>query len=642
MVQPAGISFTIKDFSHFMETVSQFRSGIIGRFERGAIGKTYYIGSAPQLERYFGKSLSGIDDLQIIKRALDRGAKLYITRAGHYTDPSDATTLAFTKSSTTLQDRGSSYAYKTLGSTNKAKFTSRLQGTDGNAITVAQDGNGNSQTFGISVSDTDIVITLETNGDGVVQTTVSEMVDAVNAHVLAKTLVYAEVIANGSSAAENVSETSLTGGGAGTNTAKISAKSEGDWSAGGRLAFLISTSSADSDRFNLAVSYSRQPDLAKTYKDLSMNPEDERYAPTILAGDELIEFEDLAEGTGSSDWGARCPRNSAGGTEESFATSGAADQGTITDEDYIGDSGAKTGLHIFDSNDDIMRLAVPASTSHDVWVGGVGIAANREDFVFVHSAPANLTAAQAADWAERRGDYSGGTAQYSAYAFLGFGGLWVPHPAKKKILISATADIIGAHAYSHQQHEYKAKAGLNRGFIPNVLEIYDNIGSQGRRTDAELLADAHVNPIAAFSNEPACLWDELTRQKTTSRMMYLHTVDLLLTFKKACNKFYRVDLFEPHLPKTWRLFYQQIKPWLDSVAAKDGLEGGEGVGYEIRCDQDASNPDDAVLNTSDKRENGEFVAQIFIKETNAIRTIGIQAILTKYGVNFSEVYDLAK
>ncbi len=634
--ESAKQEFNILDESFRASLLSNLRIAAIIRAERGEIGKAVLVGNEEAVEKYLGKNMNDINDLFILKRALKRGAQIYVTRAGHYTDPADSSTLEFTKSYTTLQDRGSAFAYKVIGATNKAKYTSKIAGTAGNSITITQDGSGNNQSLAISVTDYDILITLETNGEGIVQTTVAEMVAAVNANVLASALVVAEVNANGTGLAEDVAETALSGGAAGTNTAKISAKSEGAWSAAGKLQFLITTSSANSDLFNLAISYPRQSGLAKTYKDLSMDPEHSRYAPVVLASSDLITFEDLAVGTGSSDWGNRCPRNSSAGQYESFANDGVSNDSDIVDADVIGDSAAKTGLHVFDSIDDIYAMAAPANTSHDVFVAGAEYAENTQNFIFLQAIPESLDAATAKEWAEREDSYTG-TPVYSKWASLVFGGLYVQHPTKGKTLIPSAADALGVYAYAHTQNPFRAKAGRELGFVPGVLEIYDNIGSAGRETDADLLAENNINPIAQFSGELPCLWDQQTRQREESKLRDLHAMFIVLAIKKSMQRINRIGLFQPHLPKYWRAFYRRVKPVFDDIAAKEGLEGGEGVGYAIQCDQNASTVADAILNTPDKRNEGEFIFKFWIIPTGAIRKISVTAIITQSGVNLAEI-----
>lgn len=94
-------------------------------------------------------------------------------------------------------------------------FFSRLPGAEGNDISVAYvDPAGNNQALAVSVTGTDIVVSLATDGAGAITSTKTLIAAAVNAHATASTLVDAVVTGTGADVATAMAATDLAGGSA--------------------------------------------------------------------------------------------------------------------------------------------------------------------------------------------------------------------------------------------------------------------------------------------------------------------------------------------------------------------------------------------------------------------------------------------
>lgn len=79
-----------------------------------------------------------------------------------------------------------------VGSNNAITFTAVTPGTDGEDIKVQLlDPSANDQALAVSVSGDTIVVSLATGGAGAITSTAAEVIAAVNAHLVAKTLVTA-------------------------------------------------------------------------------------------------------------------------------------------------------------------------------------------------------------------------------------------------------------------------------------------------------------------------------------------------------------------------------------------------------------------------------------------------------------------
>lgn len=81
----------------------------------------------------------------------------------------------------------------------------------------------------------------------------------------------------------------------GDDTLTLTADSDGVWANG--LLVTISVNEADDQRFDIKIDFPEQPDLSETFKSLSMNDTDERYAVSFLnVNSKLVTAEDMASG----------------------------------------------------------------------------------------------------------------------------------------------------------------------------------------------------------------------------------------------------------------------------------------------------------------------------------------------------------
>lgn len=79
------------------------------------------------------------------------------------------------------------------------------------------------------------------------------------------------------------------------DTIKLVAANAGTW--GNTLLITISVNGADSARFDISIVFPEQPELNETYKALTMDNQDDRYAVAFINGNsKLIEAEDLESG----------------------------------------------------------------------------------------------------------------------------------------------------------------------------------------------------------------------------------------------------------------------------------------------------------------------------------------------------------
>lgn len=85
------VIITEQDISYFVDTMVKGISCVSGITEKGPISKAVYISSWAQFQRIFGGEILESDFPTLCKRALKRGASLWISRVVHYTDIADFT-----------------------------------------------------------------------------------------------------------------------------------------------------------------------------------------------------------------------------------------------------------------------------------------------------------------------------------------------------------------------------------------------------------------------------------------------------------------------------------------------------------------------------------------------------------------------
>jgi len=322
------------------------------------------------------------------------------------------------------------------------------------------------------------------------------------------------------------------------------------------------------------------------------------------------------------------PTNLAGGTD---GLSG------LDDDDWIGNPATRTGLYAFDDIDDAFGLACPENTSPAVVAAGIAYCENREDMVYYSEPPATVDSAEEAiDFRLGQGAWVH-AAFNSSYGAMYFGRPKIRSPKTNDITdISLIGDVFGVHSYNDAKSEvWFAPAGLQRGRIPNTLGIHYNVGTPGRSSEMDDLVNNQISPIVDFSDEGTVIWGEQTLQRAPSALQSLHIRRLLIYMRKALLKINRIYLFEPNDPVTWRRVFNLINPWMEDLLKRRAF-----YEYLIQCDQDAKGIGDAILNTPERIDRGEFVCRLFIKPTRTLKYFGIEAVITKSNANFKELLDI--
>lgn len=718
------VEFNEEDYSFFIAAVTEGRNCMLLTARRGPLNTSTLIGSVTQYRETYGIALPDSDVDQVIQRALDRGAVLYLSRVVHYSDPSDLTTTDAAKASITLKNAANTSTL-TLEAANEGSWGNTLtieisqneadeqrfdleiiyaEQPEMNELFTALTMNNDDARYAVTYINTFsklITATDEDSGDPFASDTVTVdnttlsanvdfPVDIKNINSMAAALaaaIEAKEPAVNAVASNNVVTVTAASAGTSGNAIVLTKSSVGNnitVSGNGTLSGGANAVAATGTITYGAPSNGDTITVAGTlFTKVAANPGANEFSSiteltaliqalaSVNASDNGSVITVVAANAGTSGNAITMSKTGTALTLSGATLSGGAAAiaatGTITfdttptiidnpavigpialsggddglsgldDDDWIGSSASGTGFHAFSNIDDAFGLSAPEADSAVVTAAGIAYCEAREDMVYYCETPSSVrTAAKAVEFRTGTGSYNH-AAFNSSYGAMYFGRPKVRSAKTNSIVdISNLGDVYGVHAYSDRKSEvWFAPAGMQRGRIPNTLGVHYNVGTPGRSAELDQLSDNQINAIVDFPGDGTMVWDELTLQRIPSALQSLHVRRLLIYMRKALTKINRIWLFEPNDPVTWRRVYQLINPWMADLLSRRAF-----YEYLIQCDQDARSVKEAILNTPERVDRGEFVCRLFIKPTKTLRKFGLQAVITKTSADFSEILDV--
>jgi hypothetical protein len=165
-----------------------------------------------------------------------------------------------------------------------------------------------------------------------------------------------------------------------------------------------------------------------------------------------------------------------------------------------------------------------------------------------------------------------------------------------------------------------APAGLNRGIIPNVVDLGINPNQKQR----DQLYTISVNPVVFFSGDGFVVFGQKTLQNRPSAFDRVNVRRLFLALEKATQQSLRYFVFEPNTEFTRTRLKNTITPIFELAKNTEGL-----YDYLIVCDE--------RNNTPDVIDRNELAVDIYIKPVKAAEFILVNFIATRTGQNFQEL-----
>ena len=167
--------------------------------------------------------------------------------------------------------------------------------------------------------------------------------------------------------------------------------------------------------------------------------------------------------------------------------------------------------------------------------------------------------------------------------------------------------------------EWYAPAGLNRGGLPNVIEVKTRLTHDERDT----LYTGRINPIATFPGQGATVFGQKTLQAKPSALDRINVRRLLIAVKKYIASSTRYLVFENNTAATRNRFLSIVNPYLESIQQRNGL-------YTFKVVMDDTN------NTPDVIDRNIMVGEIYLQPTKTAEFIVLYFNILPTGAAFPE------
>jgi len=190
----------------------------------------------------------------------------------------------------------------------------------------------------------------------------------------------------------------------------------------------------------------------------------------------------------------------------------------------------------------------------------------------------------------------------------------------KPIWVPPSVVLPGVIAFNDQvAAEWYAPAGLNRGGLPNVIDVKTRL-THAERDD---LYVGRVNPIATFPSQGATVFGQKTLQARPSALDRINVRRLLIAVKKFIASSSRYLVFEQNTAATRNRFLSIVNPYLESIQQRNGL-------YAFRVVMDDTN------NTVDMIDRNMLKGDIFLQPTRTAEFIVLDFTVLPTGAVFPE------
>jgi hypothetical protein len=166
---------------------------------------------------------------------------------------------------------------------------------------------------------------------------------------------------------------------------------------------------------------------------------------------------------------------------------------------------------------------------------------------------------------------------------------------------------------------WDAPAGLNRGVLPVLGQ---NVILNG--TDIGTLYDANLNCVKKIPGAGFVMWGQKTAQLKKSALDRINVRRLLIYLENSIDPSLQGFLFESNTDKTRSRVFNVVDSFMKTVEAGHGV-----TAYSVVCDD--------TNNTAQVIDNNQLNVDLYIQPTKVSEYIKLQTIITRTGVNFTEV-----
>ncbi|MHC5058870.1 MAG: phage tail sheath family protein, partial [Planctomycetota bacterium] len=312
-------------------------------------------------------------------------------------------------------------------------------------------------------------------------------------------------------------------------------------------------------------------ETVETWDDLSMDPEAENFVETVINGQsKYVQVTDLDSATAAPD---DRPAVQAG-TPLAGGADGASD---IVDADYVGSGADRTGLHAFDTVDEINNLCVPGVSSQTVVQAALDYVDGRGDCGFIADAPEGADPLAVKAFRELFD---------SSRGYLYFPRIKALDPLTSRVkVIPPSGHIAGVFARSDAERGvHKAPSNeIVRGAVGLEYEVTDG--------EQEVLNPAGVNCIRAFRGRGIRIWGARTMSSDTS-LLHIHKRRFLMFVEESIAESTQWIVHEPNDERLWGKIVRSVSGFLRRQWLEGALFGAsEAEAYYVKCDEETNPPE---------------------------------------------------
>lgn len=275
----------------------------------------------------------------------------------------------------------------------------------------------------------------------------------------------------------------------------------------------------------------------------------------------------------------------------------------LEDADFIGDEAKKTGLHAFDTVDDINIVAIPDKAGdREVILSAMTYCQNRADCFFVADCGLAMDPTMVLNFKMGKGTWAGENAFSSSFGALYYPWIKVADPLSGGTkLTPPSGAIVGTYSSCDvKRGVHKAPAGTVEGYLNSAMGI-ERIVTKGEH---DTLDPVGVNVIRAFPGTGICVWGARTTATITDpEWKYVNVRRLFLFIEESIDEGTQWVVFEPNDPALWGSVKRNITAFLTRVWRDGALFGKTpDEAFFVKIDEENNPPEN--------RDAGQLIIEV--------------------------------
>lgn len=184
-----------------------------------------------------------------------------------------------------------------------------------------------------------------------------------------------------------------------------------------------------------------------------------------------------------------------------------------------------------------------------------------------------------------------------------------------------SGDVAGVYSVSTNMSEiWFAPAGSTRGKVKNVSKF----AFVPDKPERDLLHKNNLNIVTSLPGLGSIVYSQKTLIGSESSFSDVDVRRLFTYIENSIASSSKTFLFEKNTPFTRRKLLNMIRPFLNDIVSKDGIED-----FRVVCD--------ATVNTPEVVDRNELVCDVYVKPTRSIYYIQLNFVNVKGSVSFEEI-----